>query len=118
MDGQGITGLNREVPFLDLTILLIGGHYWKIQSDVRIILDQQAKDSIQFQDKSEDCGKVCDRVVTYDAGVEEQDFENVNFSSTLENPSLEQFLEAVKDKKNILLVGAGGCGKTWLLKQL
>lgn len=36
----------------------------------------------------------------------------------MENPSLEMLLDAVKDKRNILLVGAGGCGKTWLLKQL
>ena len=33
---------------MHVNLLLINGHYWKIQSDVRLILDQQAKDSIQF----------------------------------------------------------------------
>ena len=61
---------------------------------------------------------MCDRVVTFDSGVEEQDLEHVSFAETLENPSLEQFVEVVKAKKNVLLVGAGGCGKTWLLKKI
>jgi hypothetical protein len=101
-----------------VNLLLIDGHYWKIQSDVRVLLDKQIKDSLQVQEKTEVCDQVCDRVVTFDSGVEEQDLECVAFAETLENPSLEQFVEVVKAKKNVLLVGAGGCGKTWLLKKI
>jgi len=57
-------------------------------------------------------------VITFDHGVEEQDLDSVNFCEKLENPSVDDFVAVVKSGRNVLLVGAGGCGKTFLLKKL
>jgi MoxR-like ATPase len=73
---------------------------------------------MQIQDADDTFGKTTDNVVTFECGVEEQDLDHVDFAQTLENPSIEAFLEVIRSGKNVLLVGAGGCGKTWFLKQL
>lgn len=99
-------------------LLAQGGHYYKVQSDVRQLIHQQPKESLQIQDSEEVFEKVTDRVITFDHGVEVQDLETVQFDETLVDPSLEDFLAVVESKRNVLLVGAGGCGKTFLLKKM
>ena len=65
------------------------------------------------KDDAMDC--VTDRVINLGANITEQDLDHVEFADTLVNPTLEQ-VNAIE--KNILIVGAGGCGKTYMLQQM
>jgi ABC-type cobalamin/Fe3+-siderophores transport system ATPase subunit len=59
-----------------------------------------------------------DNIVRLDKQIDQADLDHVTFAQTIENPSVEQVQSILDDKKHLLIVGAGGCGKTWLLKKL
>ena len=61
---------------------------------------------------------MCDKVVIKGDGFDENDLEFVSFDQTLENPSIEDVQNVISEGKHLLIVGAGGCGKTYLLKKL
>ena len=102
-----------------VNILLLDNHYWKILSDMHPFRSRSYEASMQIQDRSDTAPQACDTVVTTgEHDIEDRDLEAVSFKDTLVDPSVEQVLELVDTKTPLLIIGAGGCGKTWLLKKM
>lgn len=97
-------------------VMILDDHYWVIRSSMVSIEASRFTKSMQLQMLMDDAPQCTDEVIS--SLSEDVRISQVLFTEIVENPSLEVFQSIVDSGKHVVLSGAAGCGKTWLLKNI